>query len=552
MAIRSFFSAPVTWVCASQIVRRMLVALLVATIFLGGIHLRRWIGDTTRHVRYQHDIVNGFYWGSEVVKQARRLSPDEATANSWPGFCRGYFALYDRVKDKAYEQEYGLDYAPLRLLAMAIWAKEVRDGFPWVDNDHPKLVNPLLKINFICELVSALAIFLLVRECLQRSRPTQSSLLNRLPQQHRGWICGLAAASAAWLEPSMILDAHGWPQWDVWILPFYLFAALAALKNRWFWCGCLLAAGAMLKGQLLFVAPFFVLWPLWQKRWIPALSVLVGLVATTALIVSPWLFRTPAAWIGIATVAGISSLFVVRCRPPHAAAWLAGIMGCAAFVIGAFAGGSFAWLQVGFIYGSEHYPYLFISSCYNLPSLLAKVGWSLKDSFLSAHVGSLDLHITLQWTLRLLYLCALVLCARGLARHLRDRDPRVLIAIAAPWLLMFALLGQMHERYLMWGAVVSAVALGVSVRLSIIHFIISIASTAMIVHVMLVDKKLEATLPAIDALKHIRPYGSVVVLACVAVYLWNTLSTRLPAFRHREIRSSATPSVPLGPEPEEA
>ena len=56
----------------------------------------------------------------------------------------------------------------------------------------------------------------------------------------------------------MILDAHGWPQWDVWILPFYLFAALAALKNRWFWCGCLLALGAMLKGQLLFVAPLFL------------------------------------------------------------------------------------------------------------------------------------------------------------------------------------------------------------------------------------------------------------------------------------------------------
>ena len=88
----------------------------------------------------------------------------------------------------------------------------------------------------------------------------------------------------------------------------------------------------------------------------------------------------------------------------------------------------------------------------------------------------------------------------------------MLIAIAAPWLLMFALLGQMHERYLMWGAVVSAVALGVSVRLSIIHFILSAASTAMIVHVMLTDKKLEATLPTIDVLKHIRPYGSIVVL----------------------------------------
>jgi hypothetical protein len=536
----------------SKLACRIVVALLIATIFLTGIQLRRWIGDTTRHVRYQHDIVNGFYWGSEVLKEARRLSPDERFANSWTGFCRGYLALYDRVKHKAYENEYGLDYAPLRLLAMAIWAKEVRDGFPWVDNDHPKLVNPLLKINFICELVSALAIFLLVRECLRRSRPTQSSLMNHLPQQDRGWICGLAAASAAWLEPSMILDAHGWPQWDVWILPFYLFAAFAALKNRWFWCGCLLAVGAMLKGQLLFVAPFFVFWPLWQKKWLPTLRVLAGFVVTIALIVSPWLLRTPAAWIAVATVAGISSLVVLRYRLPHGAAWLAGIIGCAVFVIGAFTGGSFAWLQVGFIYGTEHYPYLFISSCYNLPSLLSKVGWSLKDSVLSAHLGSLHLHITLQWTLRLVYLVALALCARGLARHLRDRDPRVLIAIAAPWLLMFALLGQMHERYLMWGAVVSAVALGVSVSLSIIHFILSAASTAMIVQVMLTDKKLEATLPTIDVLKHIRPYGSIVVLTCVAVYLWETISTRIPAFRHREVRSGATPSLSLAPEPEEA
>ena len=553
MAIRSFLRLRILSTRAGHFIRPILVAILIATIFLAGIQLRRWIGDTTRHVRYQHDIVNGFYWGSEVLKQARRLSPDEAAANSWPGFCRGYLALYDRVKHKAYEKDYGLDYPPLRLLVMAIWAKQVRNGFPGVDDGHPKLVNPLLKINFVCELLSAVAIFLLVRLCVRRSSPTgRPSPLHGFSQQQRSSICGLAAASVAWLEPSMILDGHGWPQWDVWILPFYLFAALAALKNRWFCCGCLLAAGAMLKGQLLFVAPFFVLWPLWQKRWIAALRSLAGFVATTALIVSPWLLRTPAAWIAVSAVTVISSLFVLRYKLPHGAASLAGIIGCAVFVIGAFAGGSFAWLSIGFIYGTEHYPYLFISSCYNLPSLLSKVGWSLKDSFLSAHFGSLHLHLTLQWTLRLLYVCGLALCAHGLARNLRDRDPRVLIAIAAPWLLMFALLGQMHERYLMWGAVVSAVALGVSVRLSIIHFVISIASTAMIVQIMLVDKKLEATLPAIDALKHIRPYGSIVVLACVAVYLWDTLSTRLPAFQHREIRSAATPSVPLGPEPEEA
>jgi hypothetical protein len=306
----------------------------------------------------------------------------------------------------------------------------------------------------------------------------------------------------------------------------------------------------MFKGQLLFVAPFFVLWPLWQKRWTRALRVLAGFTATAALIASPWLLRTPATWIALLTVTGASSLLLLRCRLSHRSAWIGGITGCAAFVIGAFAGGSFAWLQVGFLYGSEHYPYLVISSCYNLPSLLSKLGWSLKDPFCSVHLGSLDFHLTLQWTLRLLYLGALTLCAYGAARQVRDRDPRVLIAITAPWLLMFALLGQMHERYLVWGAVVSAVALGVSLRLSIIHFIISAASTAMIVNVMLIDKKLEATLWAIDLLKQIRSCASGMVVACVAVYLWNTL--RVPVFQRRAARPSEAPSLSLGPEPEEA
>jgi hypothetical protein len=456
------------------------------------------------------------------------------------------------VKEEAYNDDYGLDYPPLRLLTMAIWSKAVRDGFPWVDNEHPKLVNPLLKINLICELVSAAAIFFLVRLCVQRSVHAHSTWPTWLSREHRASMCGLAAASAAWLEPSMILDAHGWPQWDVWILPFYLFAAFVALRNRWFWCGCLLALGAMLKGQLLFVAPFFVLWPLCQGRWMSALRMVAGFIGAAAVIVSPWLLRTTEAWVAFAAIAGASLLLALRYKLPHKGAWLAGILGCAAFVIGAFAGGSLAWLEIGFLYGTKHYPYLFISSCYNLASLLAAAGCSLKDDLLSAHLGSVHFHVTLQWALRLLFLGAVALCARGATRHLRNRDPRVLIAITAPWLLMFALLGQMHERYLVWGAVVSAVALGVSVRLSIIHFIISAASTAMIVHVMLVDKKLDPTLRAIDVLHDIRPYASVLMLVCVAVYFCDALGWRIPAFRRGAVKPRTAPSLSLAAEPEEA
>jgi hypothetical protein len=282
-----------------------------------------------------------------------------------------------------------------------------------------------------------------------------------------------------------------------------------------------------------------------------AFRVLVGFAITTAFLASPWLLRNPAAWIAVGIVASVSLLFLLWDRPRHAGTWIAGLTAIAVFVVGAFDGGSFAWLQVGFLYGSEHYPYLFISSCYNLSSLLANSGWELKDSFWSADFGSLHFDLTLQWTLRLFYLGGLALCALGAARHVRNRDPRLLIAIVMPWLLMFALLGQMHERYLVWGAVISAVALGANVRLSVLHFIISLASLTMIVHVMLIDKKLDATLEAIEFLNGLRPYASGLVLACVAVCLWDALPVRLPMFQSRRYRWLEPASLSLGPAAEE-
>ena len=104
---------------------RIFAIVFIFALFVGGVQFRRWTGQNTRHVRYQHDIVNGFYWGQETLKEARRLSPDDASGNSWTGLFRGYLGLYDRVKEEAYEDDYGLDYPPLRLLTMAIWSKEV-------------------------------------------------------------------------------------------------------------------------------------------------------------------------------------------------------------------------------------------------------------------------------------------------------------------------------------------------------------------------------------------------------------------------------------------
>jgi hypothetical protein len=535
--------------------RFFLFALLLLALFLGGLQLRHYAWEQTTHLRFQRDIVNGFYWGSETLKEGRQLSPHDSPT-SWRAFARGYLGLYERVRRGAYKGQYNLDYPPLRLLVMSVWTKEVKSKYPGAEDGTPEYVEPLLVVNGCCELLTAVGIFLLVRLVLRRAGgATDSWFLHRYPPKERATVCALLAASVAWLEPSMILDAHAWPQWDVWILPFYLFATLAALTRRWFWCGFLLALGAMLKGQLLLVAPFFLFWPLWQKRWGRAGRLLAGFITAAATVVSPWLLRNPLAWATEIVIAVAAAWFFLRNGARHKWSWTAGVGAVAAFCIGACWGGSFAWLKVGFLYGSEHYPYLFISSCYNLPSLMAHLNWSLKTPYFSLQIGTLHLALTWQWTLRILYLVTLILCARGAAQHARHRDPRLLIAIATPWLLMFALLGQMHERYLLWGAVLSAVALGVSLPLSVIHFVFSAMSAAMITDVLLLDKKLNSTLGAIHFLERIRPAASWILVAGVAVYFWETLSTRRPRYRPslpNEYESAAAPTVRLELASEEA
>lgn len=524
--------------------RFLALAVLLVSLLLGGIQLRHYAWQRTKHLRFQHDIVNGFYWGSQLLKVGRTLSPHDPP-DSWRTFARGYLGLYESVRKGAYEGQYNLDYPPLRLLVMSIWTKEVKARFPGVEDGTPEYVEPLLKVNFVCEFLTALGIFLLVRLGVRRvGSRTDSGLLCRFPVAERANVCGLLAALAAWLEPSLILDAHAWPQWDVWILPFYIFAALAALKRRWFWCGALLALGAMFKGQLLFVAPFFFFWPLWQKRWVRTGHVLAGFVAAFTLVVSPWLLRTPFAWalVGLIALAVVTFFFWKKSR--NTWRWTAGLTAIAAFCVGGWGSGSFAWLQVGFLYGSEHYPYLFISSCYNLPSLMAHLNWSLKVPYWTQQLGPVTLAFTWQWTLRLLYLATLVLCSLGAARHDRRRDPRLLIALATPWLLMFALLGQMHERYLLWGAVLSAVALGVSLPLSLLHFVFSAMSAAMITDVLLLDKKLSSTLRAIHLLERVRPLASWLLLVGVGIYFWEVLSRSRPRYRPRRRIEPASAEAP--------
>jgi hypothetical protein len=126
-----------------------------------------------------------------------------------------------------------------------------------------------------------------------------------LPRPFRAPSCALVAATMAWLNPGSILDSSGWPQWDTWLPPFFLVAAILITLDWWIAAGLLLGVGCMFKGQLLFVAPVLVLCPLfagWPGRF---LRIVAGMAAGAGLIVWPWLVTNVRAerWLFVAMLA---------------------------------------------------------------------------------------------------------------------------------------------------------------------------------------------------------------------------------------------------------
>jgi hypothetical protein len=120
-----------------------------------------------------------------------------------------------------------------------------------------------------------------------------------LPWPYRAPMCALVAATLAWLNPASILDSFGWMQWDTWLPPFFLVAAILATLDAWVAAGLVLGVGCMFKGQLLFVMPVLLACPLlagWPGRF---MRIVAGTAAGAGLILWPWLVTNGQAekWI---------------------------------------------------------------------------------------------------------------------------------------------------------------------------------------------------------------------------------------------------------------
>lgn len=539
------------------------VWLLLCAVFGAGISVRRWAWTHSEDIRFRFDINNGFRWGLAVNQDAQT---DYTRAPTWSEFFTGYRNLYAREMANA-SNGIRLDYSPFRLLIMSLWVKSILAVDPsaagWIDRD----VSPLLWFNTFCAFAAAFGAFFVVRLWLQR-------LSARQPRHPPRFINTRAflAATCLWLNPAVLIDAHVWPQWDIWCVPFYIWAIYASSVGAWFWAGVLIAFGAMFKGQILLVAPALLIWAAFSNGWwtglrnaaialliwaalgvdwqinmryvvpairygVPAVLLIatllfgwwrgmlkiilavLGLATAGALVGCIWLLPdAPAwAWVGSSMAAAIVvGLILIR---PLRCCWF--YYASAVFTIGIVIGcwhfqGSLDWLYFSFVNPTNIYPSLNINTV-NLAMILAeRYGWQYSDILFTVptHWFGLDEGVSINLALRGLFTITLILCGLAAAVQARRQSPRTLIALAAPWVLMYAILPQMHERYLLWGAAVTSLGVGINLELTFLFLLTTWIACANILW------RISNNGPLADLLRGMLPDIAWVTVLLALIYLY--------------------------------
>jgi len=261
---------------------RALIWLLIAGVFwicfAEGLRLRRWVFDVADPIRFVGDMSRGTYWG--------------LAASGPEGFLNQYDKMDPQVPEWQDERWVPwLDYSPLRLLVMREWGEWQRVHYP--PDPHVSLMDawqrsydfnaPVLQFNTCLEAFAAICAFFLTRHWVIRGNKGE-------PHGHfHGVWQGVLAALFIWFSPDMILSAHGWVQWDAWVVPWYLCGCVLASLDWWFVAGMAVAVGVNFKGQMFPITPIFIIWPLVQGRVGAALRWVCGAVFCYALITSGWL-----------------------------------------------------------------------------------------------------------------------------------------------------------------------------------------------------------------------------------------------------------------------
>jgi hypothetical protein len=216
----------------------------------------------------------------------------------------------------------------------------------------------------------------------------------------------------------------------------------------------------------------------------------------------------------------------------------------------------------------------------NLPAILQHdFNWPMKDLQIVAitipanlflHCPQAAIEVSMRTFLLTLFWITFLLCNVGLGMHARRRNPRVLIALSAPWLMFFCFLPQIHERYLLFAAAISCICAGVSTGMTLLGVLLSLVTFIMTLNVMLADaanrgglrplgKILSTQFPRLfgsnagrkllDALNGTHPDLGYAVLLCGMVFLYFSVAPSLRPLRKfpSAVASESAPEDPVLP-----
>jgi MFS family permease len=483
---------------------------LSACVFRAGVQLRHWAWTHTQNMHFQGDATHAYFWGTY------------ADRNGLPGMYRQIRSDYGDQPP----QSMGLDYSPLRLTIVTIWAQWVNRHFEandqWDQNSSYQFHRPLLLLNAGCEAAAAVGVVLvlrLMRRIVMPSAASTPGFLNLL----REYLPLAIAALLVWFNPALILN-DCWPQWDAWILPCFIFALYFSMRGWWFSAGALLAVGAMLKGQILFVAPVFLLWPLFLMRWLPLARLVAGFAVAITLIAIPWML-TGKGDVALACTGAIVSAALLIFRK----GWrrpVFQLLAAAAFVAPVWLApriltGDLSWFVLPFEYGPTKHPELSTVGTSNLAALLHEQwGWEGDSPVDLPLPFGRDLQTDLRTVLVALYAICLIACGIAAAVQWRRRDWRFLLAMYAPWVLFFALMPYLNNRYLLWASAFFPLLIPLGLGMTLLGGLVCLSCCAMLVEIMCrVNPDSD---PTLQSLSHgMYPGLAFAVLLIAAIFLYN-------------------------------
>jgi hypothetical protein len=453
----------------------ILVIVAGACLFRVGIQLRHWAWDECEHMHFVNDVSRALMWGTRADQE-------------------GVLNLYRSIREEygdAPPQEYGLDYAPLRLLIATRWAHWVNQRFDASDEWDPEksyaFHRPLLMLNAACEAATAVGVVLVLRLMWGISRGEVNGPAPRAWDRVKEILPLVLAAVVVWFNPALILN-DCWPQWDCWILPSFIFALYCSMRGWWMITGVLLGIGAMLKGQMLFVAPIFILWPLFSGQWVAAIRVVAGFTVSFTAICMPWMLTT--RWnIAVAAIgpvlAGALLCFRGGWRRPVIQALAAFLVAGPAWLTPVILHGDLSWLVLPYQYGAVKHSEIATMGTSNLPAILHEQwGWDAESDIEIPLPGGRSIETTLRAVLSAIYAVTLAIASIGTALQWRWGSDRFLVAMYSPWVLFFALLPYLNNRYLLWGAALFPLLFPAGVGMSLLGVLICLCSCAMFLEIM--------------------------------------------------------------------